>query len=129
MVKPTFQTNKPYPFFLIFLKFIYLRSEPVSIILEDNARIVTEERGINDVMDAINTHAGCPELIEAAAAVLLSLSIEGTIHFKNIRGYVECLFFFFYTEENKYSFVSGQYEKTEICRSTCCGCLLKKKIV
>ena len=79
-------------------------------------------------MDAINTHAGCPELIEAAAAVLLSLSIEGTIHFKNIRGYVECLFFFFYTEENTYSFVSGQYEKTEICKSTCCGCLLKKKL-
>ena len=32
---------------------------------------------MNDVIDAINTHAGCPELIEAAAAVLLSLSIEG----------------------------------------------------
>ena len=74
--KPTFQT-KTCPFFLIYLTFIQLCNKSVSIILEDNARIVTEERGVNDVIDAINTHAGCPELIEAAAAVFLSLSIEG----------------------------------------------------
>ena len=44
---------------------------------EDNARIMTEEKGLRDIVKAIQTHFRFPELMEAACATLLSLSIVG----------------------------------------------------
>lgn len=44
---------------------------------ENNVRTLTENRGIYDVADAMKTHSNSPELLEAACAVLLSLSMEG----------------------------------------------------
>ena len=47
------------------------------IFLEANAKIVTEERGLPDVVNAMSTHPNNADLIETAAAALLSLSMEG----------------------------------------------------
>ena len=44
---------------------------------EANAKIVTEERGLPDVVNAMSTHPNNADLIETAAAALLSLSMEG----------------------------------------------------
>ena len=46
--------------------------------VEDNARIVTEEKGVNDIVATMKKHMASPEVIEAAEAVLLALSMEGT---------------------------------------------------
>jgi len=44
---------------------------------EANAKIVTEEKGLQDVVNAMATHPKIPELVETAAAAMLSLSMEG----------------------------------------------------
>ena len=60
----------------ICLQEIYLTGVSLFIV-EDNARIITEQKGVVDVINAIQIHMQYPELTEAAAAVLLSLTIEG----------------------------------------------------
>ncbi len=49
----------------------------VCVPAEDNAQIVTGEKGLHDVVNAMNTHFNHSELVESACAALLSLSIEG----------------------------------------------------
>ena len=47
------------------------------LITEDNVRIVTEGKGVVDVIKALKAHKTHAELVEAACAALLSLSMEG----------------------------------------------------
>ena len=49
----------------------------IHILTEAKAKIVTEERGLPDVVNAMATHPNNADLIETAAAALLSLSMEG----------------------------------------------------
>ena len=44
---------------------------------ENNARIVTVEKGLQDVVNTMKNHKMSAEVIEAASAALLSLSMEG----------------------------------------------------
>ena len=45
--------------------------------IEANARIVTEERGLQDICQAMDTHMDKPQLMEAACSAIWSLSMEG----------------------------------------------------
>ena len=50
------------------------------VFTEDNVRILTENQAIFAVVEAMKTHSNSPELLEAASAVILSLSMEGTFN-------------------------------------------------
>ena len=45
--------------------------------IEENAKIVTEEQGIQDIVNAMNAHGTNAALLEAACAALWTLSVEG----------------------------------------------------
>ena len=45
--------------------------------IEDNARIMVEERCINDVVSALERHINSVPLVTAASITLLSLLLEG----------------------------------------------------
>ena len=45
--------------------------------LESNCKIVTEERGLQDICAAMQCHESCVDLIETACSALWSLSMEG----------------------------------------------------
>ena len=45
--------------------------------IETNAKIVTEEKGLQDIFSAMENHSQNAELIENACAALWSLSMEG----------------------------------------------------
>ena len=47
------------------------------VISEDNARIMVEERCINDVVSALERHIDSVPLVTAASITLLSLLLEG----------------------------------------------------
>ena len=47
--------------------------------LEANAKIVSEEHGLQDICRAMDTHSNISDLIEAACSALWSLSMEGLI--------------------------------------------------
>lgn len=47
------------------------------LLVESNAKIVTEEKGLADVINAMSTHPRDAGLVESAAAALLGLSMEG----------------------------------------------------
>lgn len=47
------------------------------ILTESNARIVTEERGLKDICQAMASHKDAADLIEAACSAIWSLSMEG----------------------------------------------------
>jgi len=46
-------------------------------LLEANAKIVTEERGLQDICRAMDAHEDVADLIEAACSAVWSLSMEG----------------------------------------------------
>ena len=46
-------------------------------LLEANARIVTEERGLQDICQAMDTHQDICDVMEAACSAIWSLSMEG----------------------------------------------------
>ena len=48
-----------------------------NVCTENNARIVTVEKGLQDVVNTMKNHKMSAEVIEAASAALLSLSMEG----------------------------------------------------
>ena len=48
-----------------------------SLFTENNAKIVTEERGLQDVVKVMETHSDVSDVIEAACSALWSLSMEG----------------------------------------------------
>ena len=45
--------------------------------VEANAKIVTEEKGLQDIFSAMENHSQNSELIENACAALWSLAMEG----------------------------------------------------
>ena len=45
--------------------------------VETNCKIVTEERGLQDICQAMDRHSQDVELVEAACSALWSLSMEG----------------------------------------------------
>jgi hypothetical protein len=47
------------------------------MISEDNSKMVTEERGLCDVCKTMSRFSKNPDVVEAAAAAILSLSLEG----------------------------------------------------
>ena len=47
--------------------------------VESNCKIVTEERGLQDICAAMMSHEACADLIESACSALWSLSMEGEI--------------------------------------------------
>jgi len=47
------------------------------LLLEANAKIVTEERGLQDICRAMDAHEDVADLIEAACSAVWSLSMEG----------------------------------------------------
>ena len=47
------------------------------LFLEENSKIVSAERGLLDIISAMNRYSDQPTLIEAACAALWSLSMEG----------------------------------------------------
>ena len=44
---------------------------------EKNTQIITEERGIKDILLALENHGQCKDLVDAACSALWSLSMEG----------------------------------------------------
>ena len=44
---------------------------------EKNTQIITEERGLQDILIALDNHKQCKDLSEAACSALWSLSMEG----------------------------------------------------
>jgi hypothetical protein len=63
---------------------IYYRLRKCYYFPEDNVRTLTENQGIFVVVEAMKTHANSPELLEAACAVILSLSMEGRLFYYKI---------------------------------------------
>lgn len=51
-------------------------SQSSDSVTEANARILTEEQGIQDIAQAMTEHADKPEVLELACAALWSLSVE-----------------------------------------------------
>ena len=49
----------------------------VMLFVEDNCKIVTEERGLQDICIAMQKHDSNIDLIESACSALWSLSMEG----------------------------------------------------
>ena len=47
------------------------------VLIESNAKIVTEEKGLPDVVSAMAAHPTNADLMETASAAILSLSMEG----------------------------------------------------
>jgi len=45
--------------------------------VEKNTQIITEERGLQDILIALDNHRQCKDLSEAACSALWSLSMEG----------------------------------------------------
>ena len=39
--------------------------------------IITKERGVQDICNALECHSGCSDLVDAACSALWSLSMEG----------------------------------------------------
>ena len=50
------------------------------IFLENNCKIVTEERGLHDICSAMQYHDTNVDLIESACSAVWSLSMEGKIN-------------------------------------------------
>ena len=46
---------------------------------EGNSKIVTEERGLQDVINVFEKHGEVSDVIEAACSALWSLSMEGKL--------------------------------------------------
>jgi len=44
---------------------------------EKNTQIITEERGLQDILIALDNHGQCKDLTEAACSAIWSLSMEG----------------------------------------------------
>ena len=49
----------------------------ICVLIESNAKIVTEEKGLPDVVSAMAAHPTNADLMETASAAILSLSMEG----------------------------------------------------
>ena len=45
--------------------------------LDDNVRVVTEQRGVYDVINALKAHRQSAQLVESACAALIAISMEG----------------------------------------------------
>ena len=52
--------------------------------VEKNTQIITEERGLQDILIALDNHGQCKDLCEAACSALWSLSMEGIISLRRI---------------------------------------------
>lgn len=62
--------------------------------LENNCKIVTEERGLQDICAAMQYHDSNVDLIESACSALWSLSMEGKINCelgKILESYLRCI--------------------------------------
>lgn len=46
-------------------------------LIEKNAQIITEERGLQDILLALENHRQCKDLVDAACSALWALSMEG----------------------------------------------------
>lgn len=58
--------------------FLYLYNDiMITLSTENNAKIVTEEKGLEDVYRALENHPDSAEVIESACSALWSLSMEG----------------------------------------------------
>ena len=47
---------------------------------EKNTQIITEERGLQDILLALENHGQCKDLVDAACSALWSLSMEGRLY-------------------------------------------------
>ena len=59
---------------ITFLRIVNSFAPPI----ERNTQIITEERGLQDILLALENHRQCKDLVDAACSALWSLSIEGT---------------------------------------------------
>ncbi len=50
---------------------------PISPLADDNMKIMTKERCVQDVCAAVATHGDCKDLVDAACSALCSLSVDG----------------------------------------------------
>lgn len=58
--------------------------------LEGNAKIVSAERGLQDITTAMDNHNEVSDLIEAACSAIWSLSMDGMFIIVGYYGYYSC---------------------------------------
>lgn len=51
---------------------------------EKNTQIITKERGLQDILLALENHGECKDLVDAACSALWSLSMEGKLQLSQI---------------------------------------------
>ena len=56
---------------------IFLYSQCTLTHTESNMLIITKERGVQDICNALEQHNQCSDLVDAACSALWSLSMEG----------------------------------------------------